>query len=232
MSRFSILGLPRLLGGMHPGGRPYEHLLPPPAERDPQTYASFQEMWQLMQTMRLRSNRREQYVPDIPLEDRAWPWERREEIAQRMHEHGVQCFLTVEWSATLHEQSYAAATSGQMWKTRHGPETPLLVIRVVPEQGIPNNEFTTITADNIWSPWHVSLFYNTDNHWTYEDLRYIIHTFHGRSMRLYFAERNQLGRNLTYGLLDPTSDPIASNALIRRLHSTGGYGYKQLHISM
>ena len=234
MYRFHRLGLHHMVGGMYQPAEAAQQQdwYPPADQRDLRTDASLAQMRAVMRDTRRMSDERRVYDPDLDIDDRAWPWDRRQVIANRMHTNGVQCFLTVQWSSTLHEQTYAAVVTGQEWRTRRSPETALLMITATPVQGIADNEFTTITPINIWSPWHVSICKNSDDDWSYADLRHIIHTFDGRVMRLFFAQPDMLGSELTYGLLDANRDPIARDPVVRQCHQRGYYGSRPLHISL
>jgi hypothetical protein len=234
MYRFGRLGFHPMVGGMHQPAQAVQHQdwYPPDDQRDPRTDASLAQMRMVMRATRRMSDERRAYDPDLDFDDRAWPWDRRQVIANRMHTNGVECFLEVQWSSTLHEQTYAAVVTGQEWRTRHSPETALLMITATPVQGIADNEFTTITPINIWSPWHVSIFKNSDPEWSYADLRHILHTFDRRVMRLFFEHPYMLGRELTYGVLDANRDPIAQDQVVRRCHRNGYYGDRPLHISL
>ena len=147
-----------------------------------------------------------QYTRSVPLDERYHPGYDYYYLYKQMQERGVDVRTRVIWGTTLEH-----------------PESHLLKIETIPIQG---HYFPTTRPTNVeWSPWHVSLCYQTDP-MTAVDLDHIIRKFDNHTFKL-FATAPE-GSML---VLDRTRDPIASDPTVQSLHDEGSYWYAPIHIS-
>ena len=207
-----------------------------PRERDPATDACLNQMKEEMILKRALSDARAYYPDDRDYDARVYEWEVSRAIATNMEQHGVQCFLKVRWSSNLQEtDTYLEVVTGEKRsvKTRDSPETPLLMIAVMPLSAGPGtyNSFPARAGPNAYIDRHVSICFNTDN-FTYAQLRHIVNKFDNKLMTLRILPFSDY--NLTYGRLDPANDPIASDNVVNDVYFASYYGRikGEIHISL
>ena len=149
------------------------------------------------------------------------PWEARQHegydykyLWKQIKEHGVRVRTLVKWGTTLERPL----------------DHQLLMIAVKPVE-TEGYYFPTARPPNPWSPWHVSICFNTDPH-TPQDIHYIVKHFDNKTLHLRIRNtEHPTGTSLE---LDPENDPIASDPVVRRLFLSGSYGWKEggIHISL
>jgi hypothetical protein len=152
------------------------------------------------------------YMDDVPFRTREHSEEwNYEYLWNRIRDRGVGVRTQVRWLQLLETH----------------PEHQLLAIVVKPNEG---EWFPLKRRPNPWSPWHISICYNTDPI-SEADVRYVHKHFNNKLLRLriIWTER-RTGTSLE---LDPQRDPIASDPVVSRLFKNGSYGWKgHLHISV
>ena len=137
-----------------------------------------------------------------------------EYLHKRIRDNGIWVRTRVQWLTTMEQNT----------------QYQLLAITVKPmtEHG---EYFPTRRSPNPWSPYHVSICFNTDPH-TSEDIDYLIKHFHNKALHLQVVPSG--GITGTMLQLDPARDPIASDPIVRNLFYNGYYRNKHggIHISM
>ena len=163
------------------------------------------------------------YMNDTPMRARQHRNERGEiryeDIWHYIRIHGIWVSCEVRWLLTMEHH--------------HDPDNHLLAIVVKPlpqNRTVLANLFPTTRPINPWSPYHVSICNGRDNV-NDRDIKYLVHKFHGEHFHLKI--RNEAWRSMGSLLLDPETDPIASDPVVRRLWRNGSQGHKNgLHISI
>jgi hypothetical protein len=152
------------------------------------------------------------YMDDVPFKSRQhsdeWNYDY---LWERIRDYGIEVHAQVRWLALLETS----------------PEHQLLAIVVKPVEG---EWFPLKRRPNPWSPWHISICFNTDPI-TEADVRYIIKHFDNKVLHLRINwTQYRTGTSLE---LDRQRDPIASDPVVYRLFRNGFYGKKDhLHISV
>jgi len=152
------------------------------------------------------------YMDDVPFRSREYSDEwNYDYLWQRIRDHGIQVRTHVRWLQLLETH----------------PDHQLLAIVVKPGEG---EWFPLKRRPNPWSPWHISICFNTDPI-SEADVRYIHKRFDNKLLRLRINwTQRRTGTSLE---LDPQSDPIASDPVVWKLFKNGHYGKKEhLHISV
>lgn len=152
------------------------------------------------------------YMDDVPFRSRQhsdeWNYEY---LWKRIRDHGIRVHAEVRWLQLLETH----------------PTHQLLAIVVKPVEG---EWFPLRRRPNPWSPWHISICYNTDP-LSEADVRYVVKHFDNKFLHLQINwTQRRTGTSLE---LDPQRDPIASDPVVWRLFRNGYYGRKEhLHISV
>ena len=135
-----------------------------------------------------------------------------EYLHKRIRDNGIWVRTRVQWLTTMEQNT----------------QYQLLAITVKPDHG---EYFPTRRSPNPWTAYHVSICFNTDPH-TPQDIHYIVERFDNKTLHLQIVPSGRITGSMLQ--LDPDRDPIASDAIIRKLFYNGYFRNKHggIHISM
>ena len=137
-----------------------------------------------------------------------------EYLHRRIRDNGIWVRTQVKWLTTMERPT----------------EYQLLAIVVKPLREY-DQYFPTRRSPNPWSPYHVSICFNTDPH-TPQDIHYLVKHFDNKTLQLRAVQSGGITGSMLQ--LDPATDPIASDPIVRKLFYDGYYRNKAggIHISM